>query len=450
MWRGLADGRVIAWTQRSSWGHLYLCSPSGGWRAITEGPWLVRSLLGIDEARQRIVFTASGREPGLNPYYAQAYRVNFDGTDLQPLTPEPGHHEFTYGTDMPEWLFDGKQSLSPDGRYLIDVWSTVTEPHRSVLRDTETGAVVLDLATADPAGGWPKAMPLPEPFSVQALEPTGIPGCSELWGLLYKPAGFDPAAHYPVIELIYGGPQVAVVPYDWSGGMFGFWAEQLAAVGFVVVMIDGPGTPGRSHAFQLASYGRLQSCGGLPDHVNAIRQLAATRPWIDLTRVGITGASGGGYATVRALGTFPEFYQVGVALCGNHENAAYTAGWGDTYQGPYDEALYAGQANTSVAANIRGSLLLVHGEMDDNVHPAMTLRVVDALMKADRNFDMLIVPNAPHSVFAVPYVQRRMFDYFVERLAGLKAPPPGPPPGPPPAPSTTPAAPTATTREGNP
>ena len=203
-------------------------------------------------------------------------------------------------------------------------------------------------------------------------------------------------------------------------------AEQLACLGFVAVIVDGPGTPSRSRAFQLEAYGRIESCGGLPDHVNAIRHLAATRPWMDLDRVGLVGGSGGGNATVRAMGTFPDFYKVGVAMCGNHDQAGYIAAWGERYQGLYDKGLYATQANKTIAAQIVGDLLLIHGDLDNNVHPAQTMQVVDALIQADRNFDLLIVPNAGHMLILLPYVQRRVFDYFVERLMGVA--PPGPRP----------------------
>jgi dipeptidyl-peptidase-4 len=314
MWRVLRDGRVLAWSQRSGWGHLYLYSQATGWQALTHGPWLVRGILSVDEAAQRILFIGCGREPGVNPYYHLLYAMGFDGSGLALLTPEQAHHEFAFGADAPLPLRDGTQSVSPDGSCFVDVWSTVTTPQRSVMRDAATGAILMDLATADPAGGWPEALPPREPFSVAALDAAALPGCADLWGMLYKPAGFDPARKYPVIEVIYGGPQIAIVGHGWSAPFYaGGFEEQLAALGFVVVIIDGPGTPGRSHAFQLAAHGRLESCGSLPDHVNAIRQLAASRPWMDLDRVGITGWSFGGYFTAMAVIRRPDVFRCGVA-----------------------------------------------------------------------------------------------------------------------------------------
>jgi dipeptidyl aminopeptidase/acylaminoacyl peptidase len=422
MFQLLADGRLIWWTQRSGWGHLVMVSPDGGVQAITEGPWLVRSILHVDEARQEILFAASGREPGIDPYLCAAYRVAFDGSGLRLLTPEPAQHEFVRHDSAP----GGPAIASPDGLHFVDNHSTVTSPPRSVLRDRD-GALLMTLEVADPGTAWPQALPLPEPFSVPALSPEILDGAGELWGVLYKPLAFDPGEHYPVIEVIYGAPQTAVAPKSWGNNLHANVAEQLAVLGFVVVIVDGPGTPYRSRAFQLDSYGRIESCGGLPDHVNAIRHLAATRPWMDLGRVGIVGGSGGGYATVRAMGSFPDFYKVGVAQCGNHDQASYIATWGERYQGLYGPTLYASQNNTTMAANITGDLLLMHGDLDNNVHPAMTMQVVDALIQADRNFDLLIVPNATHVLLLLPYVQRRTFDYFVERLMGQRAPRPAPP-----------------------
>lgn len=423
MFHVLADGRLIWWSQRSGWGHLYVVWPDGAIQAITQGPWLVRSILHIDEASQQILFAASGREPGIDPYLCAAYSVAFDGSGLTLLTPEPSHHEFVRYDGAP----GGPAIVSPDGQHFVDNHSTVTSPPRSVLRD-RAGTVLMTLEVADPGAAWPAALPKPEPFSVPALNPDTLDGAAQLWGVLYKPLGFDPHQHYPVVEVIYGAPQTVASPKAWGNNAFANVAEQLATLGFVAVIVDGPGTPCRSRAFQLDAHGRIESCGSLPDHVNAIRHLAATRTWMDLDRVGIVGGSGGGNATVRAMGSLPDFYKVGVAMCGNHDQAAYIAAWGERYQGLYDAALYAAQANKTVAAQITGDLLLIHGDLDNNVHPALTMQVVDALIKADRNFDLLIVPNAGHMLILLPYVQRRLFDYFVQRLMGEAAPRPQPSP----------------------
>ena len=425
MWRVLEDGRVITWSQqRDGWGHLYLNSPGDPWRAITRGRWLVRSILHIDEGLEEIIFTANGMTMGENPYYVHAYKVRFDGIGLVCLSPEVAYHEFTDGVRSPPATADGSHSVSPDGRYIVDSWSTSATAPKSVLRATADGAILMELETAIASDNWPEAIPAVETFSVRALDADRYPGCSDLWGALYKPADFDPTRRYPVIEVIYGGPQVPIVGHGWSGQGNGNLAEQLTALGFVVVMLDGPGTPDRSLAFQMAVYGNLESCGSLPDHVNAIRHLSAARPWMNIDRVGIVGASGGGYATVRAMSSYQEFYKVGVAICGNHDNAAYSAAWGDMYQGPYTEDSYRSQSNIPAAAGIVGKLMLIHGDMDDNVHPSMTMQIVNALISVNRNFDFLMVPNAGHDVFMHAYVQRRIFDFFVEHLGGLTPPKP--------------------------
>jgi dipeptidyl aminopeptidase/acylaminoacyl peptidase len=279
-----------------------------------------------------------------------------------------------------------------------------------VLRDA-AGRVLMDLWAAPPHDTWPHALPLPESFSVSSAD-----GGEALWGALYKPAHFDPTRRYPVVELIYGAPQAAVAPKTWANPRFGAVAEQLAAQGYVVFCIDGPGTPYRSHRFQLASHGRMETCGGLPEHVSALQQLAATRTWMDLSRVGIVGASGGGYAVVHAMAAFPEVYRAGVSMCGNHDQADYIAGWGDGYQGLYSAAAYATQASQTVAHRITGSLLLIHGEMDDNVHPAHTLRVADALLKAGRDFEMLIVPDAGHMLILIDTVRQRIWRFLARHL----------------------------------
>jgi dipeptidyl aminopeptidase/acylaminoacyl peptidase len=406
----LRDGRVIWWSQRSGWGHLYRVDPaaalSGAAHAITAGEWQVRALLHVNEASQRIVFLAGGQDDGgaqFDPYLNAVYAVNFDGSGLTCLSPEPGQHEMFAGPD-------GESSIAPLGGVFVDNVSSVERLPRARLRDVH-GAVLMELEAAAADASWPADLPLPEPFCVTALD-----GTAALWGVLYKPRGFDAGKRYPVVEVIYGAPQTAVAPKTWLPNRFATVAEQLAAIGFVVLVLDGPGTPYRSHAFQLESHGHIERCGGLPDHVHTIRTLAGHRPWMDLDCVGIVGASGGGYAVVRAMAEFPAFYKAGVSMCGNHDQADYIAMWGERYQGLYDPRRYATQANATVADRLAGELLLIHGDMDENVHPAMTLRLADALIQADRHFEMLIVPNAGHMVILLPWVQRRVHDFFIAHL----------------------------------
>lgn len=402
----LRDGSVLWWSQRSGWGHLHHLRADGSARALTTGPWQVRSLLHVDEEAGHVCFSAAGKEPGLDPYLVQAYRVPLAGGDPVRLTPDPLHHELVPLHPQP----DGACSVSPDGRCFIDTGSRIDRPPRAVLRDTH-GQLLMNLWAAPALDTWPAELPLPEAFEWRP------PGAGEaLWGVVYRPAGFDPARRYPVVEIIYGAPQTAVVPKTWANPRFGAMAEQLAARGYVVFCIDGPGTPYRSHGFQRVSHGRIECCGGLPEHVAALQAMAATRPWMDLSRVGILGASGGGYAVVHAMAAFPEVYRVGVSMCGNHDQADYIAGWGDGYQGLYTVAGYATQASQAVAHRITGRLLLIHGEMDDNVHPAHTLRVADALLKAGREFEMLIVPDAGHMLVLLEPVQQRIWRFLGRHL----------------------------------
>ena len=402
----LRDGSVLWWSQRSGFGHLVHFEPGGHFRPLTAGPWQVRSLLHVDEEEGHVIFSAAGREPGLDPYLAQAYRVPLAGGEPVRLTPDPLHHDLIPLHPQP----DGARSVSPDGRWIVDTGSRIDQAPRALLRDAD-GCRWMDLWSAPAIDTWPAELPLPESFCVS---PKG--GGESLWGALYRPADFDQAQRYPVIELIYGAPQAAVVPKAWAGSSFATVAAQLAAQGYVVFCIDGPGTPYRSHAFQRASHGRMESCGGLPEHVAALEALAASRPWMDLSRVGILGASGGGFAVVHAMAAFPDFYRVGISMCGNHDQADYVAGWGDGYQGLYSEQVYATQASQTVAHRITGRLLLVHGEMDDNVHPVHTLRVADALLKAGRDFEMLIVPDAGHMLILLPPVQQRLWRFLRQHL----------------------------------
>jgi dipeptidyl aminopeptidase/acylaminoacyl peptidase len=235
--------------------------------------------------------------------------------------------------------------------------------------------------------------------------------------VLYRPQGFDPGRRYPVIDHPYPGPQVNRVTPSFDPGFFGYDAEATAALGFVVMAVDGRGTPGRSKAFHDASYRRLSDAGGLADHVAALEQLGATRPWMDLDRVGVFGHSGGGFAAVRAMLDFPEVYRVGVAEAGMHDNRYYIQGWAEAYDGPYDEEVYARSSNVDDAGRLAGELLLIHGGMDENASPHLTLRVADRLIAADKDFDLLIVPGADHMFFGYErYVARRRWAFLVRHL----------------------------------
>ena len=403
LWRMLpASNEFIWWSDRDDWTHLYLHDlATGAPKArITTGPGNVTELLHVDERARQLWFTANGRQPGVDPYFQQLYRVNLDGTGLVALTPEPAHHVV---------------SLSPDARWVVDTWSTPDTPPVTVLRDAR-GKVVLPLEKGDAsrlvASGWRA----PIPVTVKARD-----GATDLYGLMYVPSALDTTRRYPIINHIYPGPQ------SGSVGPRSFLPargdnQALAELGFVVVELDGMGTPGRSKTFRDYYYGRMGD-NTIPDQVAGMRDLARQYRYIDLERVGIWGHSGGGFATASAMFRAPDFFKVGIAESGNHDNRNYEDDWGERYQGLLTRAggsdNYAAEANQAHAAQLKGKLFLIHGLMDDNVPPVNTQLVADALMKAGKDFDMLMLPHARHGFGADgAYVMRRRWDYFVTNLQG--------------------------------
>jgi len=322
------------------------------------------------------------------------------------LTPEDADHAVT---------------LSPDGRFFVDAYSTPTTPPVTLLRNADTDATVATIARADiarlEAAGWTP----PLPITVKARD-----GRTDLYGLMFKPSHFDPSKKYPIVDYIYPGPQTGSV-----GGR-GFEAarrdhQALAELGFIVVAIDGLGTPFRSKSFHDAFGGDIGD-NTLPDQVAALRELGSRFPWIDLDRVGVWGHSGGGYATADAMFTYPDFFKVGISESGNHDNRNYEDDWAEKWQGletrdEHGRSNYDAQANQARAANLKGHLLLAHGLMDDNVPPSNTLLVVDALVKANKDFDLVVFPNAHHGYGTdAPYMMRRRWDYFVRWLLGAQPP----------------------------
>jgi dipeptidyl-peptidase-4 len=425
--RTLSNGDVVWYSERTGWGQLYLVDGKTGAirNRITNGDWTVRHIARIDEAAKRLYFLASGREPG-DLYHRYLYVVNFDGSNLHRLTPEAGDHVLPHEDTsvlippLPLTTEASRDRFSPSGRYFVDEYSTPTTPPVFLLRRT-SGALVKSLEKADisrlVAGGY---VPI-EPFEVTAAD-----GKTRLFGNLYRPSNFDPAKTYPVIESIYPGPQLARVGHGFGTALWGtfdsFEAQSLAELGFIVVTIDGRGTPGRSKTFQDYGYGRPDKSSDLDDHIAGLRQLAARYPQLDLTRVGMDGLSGGGYATAHALLAYPDFYKVGVSAAGNQDQRGYAAPFQDVYIGPADSPGYTSGSNLPLAKNLKGKLMLITGEMDDNVSPTLTLKLVDALIKANKNFDLLVVPNADHGAVLTPYAIRRKWDYFVRNL--LDAAPP--------------------------
>ena len=407
-WRYLpASNEVIWYSERDNWGHLYLYDLTTGKvkNQITTGEWTITEVLKLDVKGRKIWFNAGGREKGRNPYYSHFYSVDLDGKNLKLLTPDDGHHAIT---------------LSPSGSYFIDNYSKIDVPNVTVLRDS-SGKTVTDLEKTDvsrlSAAGW-KA---PIPVTLKARD-----GQTDIYGVMYVPTNLDPKKKYPIINQIYPGPQ---------GGSVGFWgfssargdSQALAQLGFVVVEIEGTCNPLRSKKFHDACYGNMMD-NTLPDQKAAMEQLAQKYPYIDLTRVGIWGHSGGGYATAAAMFLYPDFFHVGISESGNHDNRNYEDDWGERYIGLLVEkdggkSNYTDQATQVHADKLKGRLLLAHGMADDNVPPYNTLLVVDALVKANKDFDLLLLPQARHGYGeAGPYMMRRRWDYFVRHLLGTEPP----------------------------
>ena len=388
-------------------GHLYLYDISTGKlkNQITSGEWNVTQVLGVDEKTRTLFFLGVGKERGEDPYYPMYYRVGFDGRNLQLLTPERAAHVIT---------------PSPDNRYFVDVYSTPVEPQTAVLRDA-TGKIVTAIAHQDitrlKATGW---IP-PVQIEVKARD-----NSTDLYGFLFRPTNFSTDGHYPIVNHVYPGPQTGSCGARTFSAAHGD-LQSLAELGFIVVCIDGMGTPFRSKAFHEAYYGDMGDAT-IPDQVAGMKQLGARYPWIDLSKAGMYGHSGGGNATAAAMFHFPDFFQVGISESGNHDNREYEDDWAEKWSGlvvknPDGTSNYDSQANQNFAKNLKGHLLLAHGTMDDNVPVNNTLLVVDALIKANRDFDLILFPNAHHGYGeAAEYMTRRRWDYFVRYLAGATPP----------------------------
>ncbi|MDQ3038615.1 MAG: S9 family peptidase [Pseudomonadota bacterium] len=407
-WRYLPESNEFLWfSQKSDWGHLYLHDLTTGKlkRQITSGDWNVAQIEHLDPASRTLWFRGVGREPGRDPYFQHFYKVGMDAGEVSLLTPEDANHTI---------------SVADDGSYFVDTYSTIATAPVTVLRDA-AGKQIAEIARADltrlKAAGWMA----PESFTVKARD-----GRTDLYGQMFKPSNFDPKKKYPIIDYVYPGPQVGSVR---SRSFVPAHADHqaLAELGFIVVAIDGMGTPLRSKSFQDAWFGNMID-NTLPDQVTALKQLGAKYPWIDLDRVGIWGHSGGGNATATAMFTYPDFFKVGIAESGNHDNLSYEDDWGERYHGLQVKNAdgttnYSGQDNAALAKNLKGKLFLLHGMMDDNVPPQATLLVVDALVKANKDFDLLLLPHARHGYGKDGYyVTRRRWDYFVRHLLGATPP----------------------------
>ncbi|HET7268292.1 MAG TPA: DPP IV N-terminal domain-containing protein [Oleiagrimonas sp.] len=408
-------GKQIIWmSERDGWQHLYLIDGDTGKviNQITHGDWVVRKVLHVDDAKRQIWFAANGMDPDEDPYYVHVYRINFDGTGLTPLTPVRAYHDVAFSHDM---------------KYYVDTYSRVDLPNVAELHRTADGSLVRTIATGDISRLLAAGYKPPQSFVAK-----GRDGKTDIWGMIVKPKDFDPDKQYRVIENIYAGPHSSFVPkkfwpfgYHSSGDeIIGMQAQ--ANLGFIVVQIDGMGTAHRSKAFHDVAWKDLADAG-FPDRILWHKAAAAKFPWYDIKGgVGIYGASAGGQNAMAALLFHPDFYTVAVAYAGCYDNRMDKISWNEQWMGWPVDASYAKSSDVVNAWRLKGRLLLIFGEQDSNVDPSSTLQVVDALIKAHKDFDLLEVPGGGHTVGRstgpIYYVERRQFGFFAHYLLGQKVP----------------------------
>jgi dipeptidyl aminopeptidase/acylaminoacyl peptidase len=402
-----ATNEFIWFSEQSNWGQLYLYDLTTGKlkNQITTGEGNVTQISRLDEKSRVIYFLGVGKEKGRDPYFAHLYSVGFDGKRQMLLTPDDGNHAV-------EW--------SPSFQYFVDTYSKPDVPPVAALRDA-SGKLVTPLEKADISklldSGWKP----PQPITMKARD-----GATDIYGLMFKPANLDPAKKYPIINHIYPGPVGSSVESRNFSAARGD-CQALAELGFIVVEIDGMGTPSRSKKFHEAYFGDMGD-NTLPDQVAGMKELARKYPWIDIDKVGIYGHSGGGYATAGAMFHYPDFFKVGISESGNHDNREYEDDWAEKWMGldekkPGGNSPYDNQANQNFAKNLKGHLLLAHGTVDNNVPPYNTLLVVSELIKANKDFDLILFPNRQHGYGPDSnYMTRRRWDYFVRYLMGAEPP----------------------------
>jgi dipeptidyl aminopeptidase/acylaminoacyl peptidase len=401
--RAFNDGRERIWSsERDGWNHFYLYDTQSGAvkNQITKGDWVIRSIDHIDEKGRMLYFSGAGHEANRDPYLRHVYRTALDGSGLTLLTPEHADHA---------------ASFSPDGRYFVDVFSRVDLPTVSVLRSADDGHIIKEIEKADVAKLAAMGWKAPEPFTAKAAD-----GTTDLYALIWRPTNFDPSKKYPIVENIYTGPQGAFVPKTFAA--YRNQQQAIAELGFITVFIDGRGTALRSREFRAFSYHKLGFGSGGDDHITVMKQMAAKYPYMDLTRVGIWGHSAGGYDSTHAILSHPEFYKVAVSSAGCHDNRMDKATWNEQWMGWPVDKHYEEESNYTLAPKLEGKLFLAHGDVDENVPIPATIKLVDALVKANKDFDFLIMPNRPHGFGNDPYFVRRRWDYFVKNLIGVDPP----------------------------
>ena len=396
---------LVHWSERDGWAHLYLYDDKGNLKnRITKGPWHVEEILKVDEKARVIYFTANGRNKGENPYYEHLYRVNADGTGLKQIT----KGDFFHQTEVDD-----------DARFVVDNYSRVNTIPTAVLLDNQ-GNKVMDLQESDFSQLFANGYKFPELFTVKAAD-----GVTDLYGVMYKPFNFDSTKVYPIVDYVYPGPQVEAVYYPFT--RMSPRTDRLAQAGFIVISVgQRGGHPSRSKWYHNWGYGNMRDYP-LADHKYAIEQLANRHSFIDIDKVGIHGHSGGGFMSTAAMCQYPDFFKAAVSCAGNHDNTIYNRWWSETHHGVKEQITEKGDTtfvykiatNPQIAKNLKGHLLLIHGDIDNNVHPGNTIRVVDALIRAGKRFDMLMLPQQRHSFGDMnEYFYWRLVDYFSEHLKG--------------------------------
>ena len=398
---------LIQWSERDGWAHLYLYDDKGNLKnRITKGPWHVEEILKVDEKARVIYFTANGKNKGENPYYEHLYRVNADGTGLKQIT----KGDFFHQTEVDD-----------DARFVVDNYSRVNTIPTAVVLDNQ-GNKVMDLQESDFSQLFANGYKFPELFTVKAAD-----GVTDLYGVMYKPFNFDSTKVYPIVDYVYPGPQVEAVYYPFT--RMSPRTDRLAQAGFIVISVgQRGGHPSRSKWYHNWGYGNMRDYP-LADHKYAIEQLANRHSFIDIDKVGIHGHSGGGFMSTAAMCQYPDFFKAAVSCAGNHDNNIYNRWWSETHHGVKEQVsekgdttfVYKIATNPQIAKNLKGHLLLIHGDIDNNVHPGNTMRVVDALIRAGKRFDMLMLPQQRHGFGDMnEYFYWRLVDYFSEHLKGQK------------------------------
>ena len=394
------SGEIIWASERDGWNHLYLIDTKTGTvkNQITKGNWPVREVVKVDEKNRTVIFKASGQNPDEDPYFIHCCKINFDGSGLTDLTPEKMDHQVFFSS-----RYD----------YFTDTYSTVNTPPVTVLKSASDGTVIMKLEHADITGLKAKGWIAPEPFVAK-----GRDGNTDIWGNIYRPTTFDPAKKYPVIEYIYAGPQSSFVQKSFRATTTAF--SGLAELGFIIVQLDGMGTSNRSKAFQNVCWKNLKDAG-FPDRILWIKAAAEKYGYMDTTRVGLFGGSAGGQNALAGLLFHPGFYKAGSASCGCHDNRMDKMWWNEQWLGYPIGPQYAECSNVVHAANLQGKLLLIVGELDDNVDPASTMQVANALIEAKKDFELVVLPGMNHTLGG-DYGEQKRRDFFVKNLLGLTPP----------------------------